>query len=672
MALRVFFLVFVLFSTLLCCKVGYAYNRPNIDSLKTNIVTKPKDAAYSKNALLICAYYAENNIDSLIKYGNPLEQHCLTTKDNKSLGDLYNYYGATYRSVRDDSCIRYLTKSEKIREKIGEPQALAEIYSNLATFYISNTAQSDKSLLKIRKAIALLEDLEKKGNPVSEALANAYTILGQCFKSQNLIESAFTYFHKAESLIEKETSKDSKLCSFIFEELGILNMELKHYDEALCYYAQANYHIIHQKIPNANGNILRKIGRVHYYRKEYTKALQHHKESETILIANKDSSYTGYAWLNIAQDYIKLNQPEAALLYAEKAFKRGQYRELPGLIIPSGTLLAEIHSEKKDFEKALYYTNKVVIAKDTLATIMNKKVLDDLIAKYELKEKDDKIAHLDQENALKNEIVSAQRNQILAGIGLVLLFVVLGAVLLLNYRKKIQINALLSKQKEELQSLNHVKDRLFSIISHDLRSPLNDLSLFLQLDIQKQENIKMLPILSNKVYQVQQLLDNLLQWSVLQMKDTKPNPTHVEIYDLVEEIRDLYKDMTNNQAIVIENKTSPNSVAFCDENMLRFVLRNLVTNALKFSPSGKKIFIATEESDERLILSIQDEGIGMNAETLANLFSQTGGSQKGLREEKGTGLGLLLCKEYIEKNGGQIEVESQEGVGTKVLISLIS
>lgn len=672
MTIRLLLYIFVLSSTLLCYKVGYAYNSPNIDSLKRSILATTKDTIYVKNTLLICAYYAENNIDSLVKYGNPLEQHCLTTKDNKSLGDLYNYYGATYLSIRDDSCLRYLTKSEAIREKIGEPNALAEIYSNIAKFYTYNTSKSDKALEKVRQAIEIYEQLLKKGQHKENEMALCYIILGECFKSQNLLENAIIYFRKAEVLAEKAPKKSPKINSMVFEVLGVVNMDWKLYDEALCYYQQAYYWTQQQEVVHGSGIILRRIGKIHFFKKDYLAALHYHKEAEKMLIADNDLSFTGYAWYNIAQDYKELHQMDAAIEYGEKAFNRGKYKEIPGLIIPAGKLLAETYAANKDFEKALYYTNEVAIAKDTLSKITNKKVLDDLIAKYELKEKDDKIAYLGEENALKNKVLKAQRNQILAGIGLALLFLALGIVLLVNYRKKIQINALLSKQKEELQTLNQVKDRLFSIISHDLRSPLNDLSLFLQLDVTKQDSTKMLPILSDKVYQVQQLLDNLLQWSVLQMKATKPVPIHVEVYDLVEEVADLYKDICNNQAITIENKTSPNAVAFCDENMLRFVLRNLITNALKFSPSGKKILIATEETDKRLILSVQDEGVGMNAATLANLFSQTSDSQKGLREEKGTGLGLILCKEYIEKNGGQIEVESQEGLGTKVVISLIS
>lgn len=672
MVLHSFFHFFILSLTLLFYGIAYANNNPNIDSLKRKLVAEPRDAAYPTNALLICAYYAENNIDSLIQYGNPLEKYCLGMKDNKSLGNLYNYYGITYLTIRDDSCIRYLTKSEAIREKIGEPKALAEIYANIARFYIYNTSKSDKALEKVRQALEIYEQLHKKGEPIENEMAFCFILLGECFKSQNLLEKAMAYFQKAAELVEKASQKDPKINSMVYDVLGVINMDLKNYDEALCYYQQAYYWIQKQEIVHGSGVILRRIGKIYFFKKDYQAALHYHKQAEKVLIADNDLSYTGYAWYNIAQDYKELNQLEAVIVYGEKAFNRGKYREIPGLIIPAGKLLADAYTAKRDFEKALYYTNEVGIAKDSLSKTMNQEVLDNLIAKYELKEKDEKIMHLDQENALKSEIVKAQKNQILAGISFTLLFLILGVVLLVNYRKKIQINHLLSQQKEELQTLNHVKDRLFSIISHDLRSPLNDLSLFLQLDVKKQDSTKMLPILSNKVFQVQQLLDNLLQWSVLQMKDTKPIPTHIEVYDLVEELRDFYKDIANNQAIVIENKTSPNAVAFCDENMLRFVLRNLLANALKFSPYGKKILITTEESDKQLILSVQDEGIGMSAETLANLFSQSGRTQNGLREEKGTGLGLLLCKEYIEKNGGQIEIESQEDIGTKVIIILIS
>lgn len=662
----------------LCCflfvGIGFhivcAQPKTHVDSLKNALINLPQDKHDIEKLGKICAYYAGNNLDSTLKYGEQMRLLCLQFGDKKGMGDLYNYYGVTYIPIRDDSAKLYLERSLKIRQEMGSPRELIEIHTNLCNFYNSNTSESGKALSQIRLAIAFCDDLQQKGEDMTPNLINAYTLLAQCFKSQNLLQDAFLYYEKAEVLLNKCQKEIPEIASFLYEDLGVIMMEHKFYDDALCYFEQAYYHKKKWETSMGKGNILRKIGRIYFFQKDYTKALRYHQQAEKLLIEEKDSSYTGYAWLNLAQDYKELHQPEIALNYATKAYQRGIYREIPGLIIPSATFLAEAYTKQNDFEKALFYTNSLLQAKDNLAKIQNEQVLNDLIAKYELREKDDKIAYLNQENNLKNEVLKAQRMGILAGTAVGILFMILGMVLVVNYRKKLKINQLLSTQKQELQALNQVKDRLFSIISHDLRSPINDLSMFLQLSAEKFQAHKMLPLLSQKVMTIQHLLDNLLQWSLIQMKEVKPLKKHIEVYDWVEEVFDLYKDAAQNQEIVLENQVSANAVAFCDENMLRFVLRNLVGNALKFSPKGKKITISAQETNKNLHLSVQDAGIGMSGATLSALFSHTVHSQQGLRGEKGTGLGLSLCKAYVEKNGGEMIITSKEGFGTKIVIIL--
>lgn len=667
----VFYLVLLCMYFILPDKI-YAQNKREIDSLKIVISQSPKDKKHVENLTKICAYYSEMSNDSTQKYGELLRKICVKTKDKKGLGDLWNYYGVSYMPVRDDSAVNCLKRSLKIRKEIGAKKEIAQVHANLALFYISSTGHTDSALMQTQEAIKIYEDFNKKGENVKAELANVYTLLGLSFKAQDLRKDALNYLEKAKTLIEELPTVNHILASFIYDELGVCMREDSVYEEALCYYHLAYAHINALEIKNGSGNLLRKIGIIYFNQKDYETALRYHLQAEKVLIAEKELSYTGYAWLNLAQDYKALKQNEKVIPEALKAFERGKFRELPGLIVPSATLLAEAYTAQKDFEKALFYTNEVMKGKEILAKMSKENVLNSLIAKYELREKSERIANLNQENNLKNEVLKAQRIQIFAGIGIVLLFMVLGFVLFVNYQRKIKINALLSHQKEELQTLNQVKDRLFSVISHDLRSPINDLFLFLQLNPQKIDISKTIPILSNKVFQVQHLLDNLLQWSVTQMKGVNPTQKHIEVFDLVEEVCNLYQYITDNQEVIVKNEVSENAVAFCDENMLRFVLRNVFTNALKFTPKGKGIFISAEERENEIEISVKDEGLGMNKATLANLFSPNVTSSLGIKGEQGTGLGLMLCKEYVEKNGGRIAIESQEGIGSCVKITLKS
>jgi signal transduction histidine kinase len=239
----------------------------------------------------------------------------------------------------------------------------------------------------------------------------------------------------------------------------------------------------------------------------------------------------------------------------------------------------------------------------------------------------------------------------------------------LNLRKQI-----IESQAEELKIANSTKNRLFSIISsHDLRSPLASLKNVMQLVEKEQismQEFKELSIhLKQNVDNLSRMLENLLYWSLSQLEEIKPNLRPFDLDLIVDETLSIFKENAFQKQIDLANLSAKNLQAYGDEYQIRTVLINLVNNALKFTPQHGKIVIDSSIEGQFITLKIMDSGIGIEKDELMNIFSNPT-IKSGTAGEKGTGFGLFLCKELIEKNGGNIEIESVIGKGTTIILLL--
>lgn len=228
----------------------------------------------------------------------------------------------------------------------------------------------------------------------------------------------------------------------------------------------------------------------------------------------------------------------------------------------------------------------------------------------------------------------------------------------------------------ELEQSNQIKDKVFSIIAHDLRAPIKSLSTVLawvaEDDLTYEELKKSLSNISKNVDTLNLTLENLLQWSRSQLNGVKSEPELIDIRRPIQEMMDLFKIQLGEKNLTLTYDNSQRLAVFIDKHHLNLLFRNLLSNAIKFSHAGGVIqIVAKEISSNQTLIEIIDGGIGMNQEALDKVFSATDHySTYGTKNERGTGLGLLLCKEYIENGGGKIWIESKEGEGTKIAIVL--
>ncbi len=237
-----------------------------------------------------------------------------------------------------------------------------------------------------------------------------------------------------------------------------------------------------------------------------------------------------------------------------------------------------------------------------------------------------------------------------------------------------QLNEILEESEKRLKQLNGSKDKFFSIISHDLRSPFTSITGYSEVilddidELSKEEIKEFAGNIHKSAKNIQNLLENLLQWSRMQTGGITFNPNTIKLSDVVEEIVDLYQVNATRKKITLVNDLDNDYPLIADKFMLNTILRNLVSNSIKFTKKYGKITISAKEnpSKKEVEITVTDTGLGMSEEIKNKLFKiDEHVSTKGTEKEKGTGLGLILSKEFVEKHGGKIWVESELGIGSK-------
>jgi PAS domain S-box-containing protein len=249
-----------------------------------------------------------------------------------------------------------------------------------------------------------------------------------------------------------------------------------------------------------------------------------------------------------------------------------------------------------------------------------------------------------------------------------------------NITNLIAIDSDITKLKDverELQKLLFTKDRFFSIIAHDLKNPFNNLMGISQLLVQGFERMtpEKVKYFHKGLYDISkhgyELLINLLEWSKSQKGNIEFNPNELDLNKLIEETFLLFNTKANQKEIALTNTVEANTIISADINMLKTILRNLVSNALKFTDRGGAIEVCSQTTNMHIEITVRDTGIGIFPEAVNNLFKLDKYiSTEGTENETGTGLGLILCKEFVEKHSGKIWVESKVGFGTKFVFTL--
>ncbi len=241
----------------------------------------------------------------------------------------------------------------------------------------------------------------------------------------------------------------------------------------------------------------------------------------------------------------------------------------------------------------------------------------------------------------------------------------------ININEQIKNEEKIREINTELTESNKTKDKFFSIISHDLRGPLSGLMQLLEIladeysSLEEQERLKLISEAATSAKRTYNLMENLLEWSRVQSGKMEYQPERINLLQLVNDVSSLYNQNIKNKNISLEINIQDNISVFADRKMSETVLRNLISNAVKFTYASGCISLASEKKNDFIIVKIRDTGVGISSDELLNLFRlDVSHSTKGTENESGTGLGLILCKELVERQGGKIWIESKISEGS--------
>jgi len=454
-------------------------------------------------------------------------------------------------------------------------------------------------------------------------------------------------------------------------KLGEISLEQKEFEKALKYFSQIENISGQVAYDIKNSTVLANIGLCYLHLQKFEKAEEYLFKSANLKESKNDTLEIISSYNDIANLYYIQYKDNQAISYFEKAYHLSKKVESFDLKRRAAKNMAVVEENRKNFPLALTYRKEYEIWKDSLNDQNKVWAIADLEKKFAVKQKQKEVNVLAAENKAK----IAERNGFL--ISSVLLFIMFGAGVYF-YRQKIKNNKIILAQKNQLDELNATKDKLFSIVSHDLRSSVNALKVSNSKLIENLEskNYTELDVLLHKNSSIAggayNLLDNLLNWALLQTQQAYFYQESLHIFSIVQHVEYNYKPLMLNKNINFKNNVSTADYVFADLDSLKIVIRNLLDNAIKFSQENGTISIYTRPSSEEFCyLVIEDTGLGMNETMRQELLKDTVLLSKKKNDDAiGTGLGLQLCKSMIYKNGGKFEIESEENVGTKMIIAL--
>ncbi|MEM0575385.1 tetratricopeptide repeat-containing sensor histidine kinase [Flavobacterium polysaccharolyticum] len=417
--------------------------------------------------------------------------------------------------------------------------------------------------------------------------------------------------------------------------------------------------------------LLHNIGLCYFHLKEFEKAENYLLKGAALQKKENDTLLLISSYMDIANLYYEQYKDNQAIPYFQKAYALSQKIKNFEIKQNAALNMAVVEENRKDLTKAMLYRKEYDTWKDSVNNQNKIWAVAETEKKYAISQKQKEIQLLESENKVK----VSQRNGFVASS---ILFLLLFGTAFYFYNQKSKTNKIIEAQKEDLDALNATKDKLFSIVSHDLRSSVNML---------KVTNTKLLKDIANRDYDALDkivhknaaitnstfnLLENLLHWATLQTQQLYFHIESVDLYSVIQQIEYNYKPLFENKNLVFTNTIPKATLALADLNSLKIILRNLLDNAIKFSNENGTISVYIDDKNDAFhYLIIEDTGIGMDEETRTNLLKEGNllnkkKNQKGI----GTGLGLQLCKSMIQKNNGVFTIESIENIGTKMIIGL--
>lgn len=690
-----------------------------VDSLRHVVLSPDTKDTTRVMALAGMAWEYKNrntDPDSILFYANKGLSLAESIKFKKGIALCRMHTGMAYVLLNDyPRAVEELNRALEFYEHQPAGRELNELYHNLGLNYYMQT-QFEPAI----KYFRLSEDVaEKIANDSRSARAAFY--LGDIYNDMGNFPDALKKYLKALELYEK-TGNDGS-ASNCLTNIATVYAQLKDFDQARVYIGKSLEKFSHSSNPQEIYQNYANIGIVYSLMKEYDSALHLFDKGilltdstgddywKTVFLVNKAEVYTSSGKPDLAvaayKQVLERNRKEQEINFEISAhsglgrilYEKGRKSEgidhlLKGyeLMQKNGLLrnametskdLSAIFEKEGNFKKALEYQRIFDVYEDSISSETTQKKMQQLQFDYELEKKQNEIERLNKTREIQKERADRQR---LTNWSLVAALALLVMIVVLMYRnslrnKRNRLELLKRKRETEqqaarLEQLNNFKDKTFSVLSHDLRGPINSITATMRMlsnnEITQEEYATLLPEINNQLNYLNMLLDNVLLWAKSYIQEEKAvQPANTNLSELVEKKITRLKEAAERKKITLRNTVIPGTTAWCDGEQINIVLRNLVMNAIKYTRSGGTITISGGATGNNVGISIADTGVGMTETQLSNLFSPNSGrSTYGTEGERGIGLGLLLCMEFIKINNGTITATSEPGKGSTFTITL--
>ena len=573
--------------------------------------------------------------------------------------------------------LEYALMAWDIADSTGDSYLRAEALNRLGTVYYTYNHYS-KAMDYLTEAVNIRVQLHD-----SVGLSASLVNIGVLYHTMGNLEKAIEYTQKSLNIREKLGLKNSQ--GAILNNLMVYYTLQGNFQEALMYGKRALDFYSRNSDGAGIADIYVNLGELYYKQNNFTKAYEYYRKAKQHARNIHDVSRIiniNNSMITVLLDEKRLK--DAGLLIKETLPLAENYGELEGL-----TLLYEqltrYYEFKQDYARACLFQEKYQVVKDSLQVRQQKDKILQQQAKFNAEFADQQIRTIKQKSLLQ-ELKSENNKRYTSRVSVLFFFLVLLITVLYGFLRMIvktekelkqqnlilaETNSKLRQSEEHLQNIIRSKDKFFSIIAHDIINPfqpLLGLSELLVTDIDKlkdNEIKKYARLIHQSANRIFRLLEDLLQWTRSQTDKLTYKPQDFEIKKIIEDTIENCIEQAEKKKIKLAVDIDENLRAFGDIELFKATIRNLVSNAIKFTMPKGKVWITAKPVNSHIKVTVSDTGVGISKERIEKLFRiETISSTKGTDKEEGTGLGLLLCKEFVEKNKGEISVESEVEKGT--------
>ena len=624
--------------------------------------------------LSLAGQFMNRNIpDSTIHYSEQARDLAATDEERKqALNSLGNGHAKAGRSI---IAIDLYEQVLALADSLNNERYSVGVLINLATAY-SNQGDSNQGLQYFFEA---LERSEELGN--NEFIAIITNNLGDKYNELENYEQAEYYLNRSMEVSEQEELQSNLVRVLL--NLGNTYMATDRFDEAENAYTRVLSY--HQKSGNITGEIqvIYNLGMLHLAKEEYEKTRDYLIES---LTRSEDVNIIPgifYSTNGLGELALELGNVDEAVERYEKGVSITQETGNPAMMLTAYQNMYTAYKQGGNDSKALEWLEKVTDLKDDTRSVESDRLQAQYETKFALRRSEQEKLLIEMQREQQQAQLQQQRLIIILALSGITILLIAGFILLrTNQKRKAaniklvdsnrqlkKLNQTVQDQKEELERLNNIKTKMFAIIAHDLRGPLGSLQSLLYLlrehDLSEKETNELTANLEKNMLENSSMMDNLLGWAQSQMNGLSVNKRAFDLNLAIQSVLDQFTLQLETKDIDLIAEVPRNTMIYADYDLMKLVIRNLIANAIKFSNDGSTIYIKSEKTDEDMYrVAVEDNGVGIADEDKEKIFSDEHFTSVGTNKEKGSGLGLTLCKEYVEKHGGSIWFKSDAGEGT--------